>query len=123
MCPGNDLFHQNWTALLSAPYVSAGGMSITPENFEQAMIVHMVRRLPKATWLNDRDQFMQPTKDLPREFVTDAVIWSLFAPSNATVSLRDVEYEGEVYRIPNNFFPFRLAEVRGWECSSPEIRL
>ena len=37
---------------------------------------------------------MQPTRDLPREFVTDAVIWSLFAPSNQTVSLREVEYEG-----------------------------
>lgn len=123
MCVANDFTHQNYTALLSAPYVSAGAMSVTPENFEQCLIVHMVRRLPKATWLNDRDQFMQPTKALPREFVTDAVIWSLFAPSNATVSLRDVEYEGTIYRIPNNFYPFALAEVRDWACTSPEIRM
>ena len=122
MCVANDFTHQNYTALLSAPYVSAGAMSVTPNNFEQCLIVHMVRRLPKATWLNDRDQFMQPTKALPREFVTDAVIWSLFAPSNATVSLRDVEYEGTTYRIPNNFFPFTLAELRAWACTSPEIR-
>ncbi len=87
------------------------------------MVVHMVRRLPKATWLNDRDQFMQPTKKLTPEFISDAVVWSLFAPSNQTVSLRDVEYEGEIYRMPNNFFPFELAEVRRWECSSPTIRM
>ena len=123
MCVANDFTHQNYTAILSAPYVSAGAMSITPENFEQCLIVHMVRRLPKATWLNDRDQFMQPTKDLPREFITDAVIWSLFSPSNQTVSLRNVEYEGEVYRIKNNFFPFLLSEIKNWECSSPEIRM
>lgn len=87
------------------------------------MVVHMVRRLPKATWLNDRDQFMQPTKKLTPEFISDAVVWSLFAPSNQTVSLRGVEYDGEIYRMPNNFFPFKLAEVRRWECSSPEIRM
>lgn len=123
MCVANDFLHQNYTAILSGPYVSAGALSVTPENFEQAMIVHMVRRLPKATWLNDRDQFMQPTKKLPAEFVADAVVWSLFAPSNQTVSLRNVLYEGEVYRMPNNFFPFELAELRTWKISSPEIRM
>ncbi len=118
MCNGNDFMHQNRATLLSAPYVSAGAMSITAENFESAMIIHMVRRLPKATWLNDRDQFMQPTKELSREFICDAVIWSLFAPSNQTASLRNVEYEGEIYQILNNFYPFLLSEVRAWECSS-----
>ena len=122
MCKGNDFLNQNFTSLLSAPYVSAGAMSVTAKNFEQAMIVHMVRRLPKATWLNDRDQFMQPTKILPREFVTDSVIWSLFAPSNQTASLSNVEYEGEIYQIKNNFFPFMLEELQSWKCSSPEIR-
>jgi len=121
MCKGNDFLNQNGVAILSAPYASGHDISITPENFEQAMIVHMVRRLPKATWLNDRDQFLQPNKELPREFITDAVIWSLFAPSNQTASLKDVEYEGEVYRIRNNFYPFLLTEVKSWACSSISI--
>lgn len=119
---GNEFSNQTYVSILSAPYVSAGALSITAENFEQAMIVHMVRRLPKATWLNDRDQFMRPTKKLTPEFVADAVIWSLFAPSNQTVSLRGVEYEGEVYRIKNNFFPFTLSDLKNWSCSSADIR-
>ena len=122
MSLGNDFLHQNYTAILSGVYSDGHDISVTPENFEQCMIVHMVRRLPKATWLNDRDQFMQPNKNLPRSFVTDAVVWSLFAPSNQTASLRDVAYEGEVYQIRNNFFPFTLEELQTWECSSPEIR-
>ncbi|MBQ6132345.1 MAG: hypothetical protein IJL12_08420 [Selenomonadaceae bacterium] len=122
ICPGNDFIHQNYTAILSGQYCTAGGMSITPENFEQAMIVHMVRRLPKATWLNDRDQFLQPNKPLSREFITDAVIWSLFSASNQTASLSDVEYEGEIYQIRNNFYPFELSEVRSWECTSSAIK-
>lgn len=120
---GNEFSNQTYTSILSGPYVSAGALSVTPDNFEQCMVVHMARRLPKATWLNDRDQFMQPTKKLTPEFISDAVVWSLFVPSNQTVSLRDVEYEGEIYRMPNNFFPFKLAEVRRWECSSPTIRM
>lgn len=123
MCVANDFTHQNYTSILSGPYVSAGAMSITPENFEQSMVVHMVRQLPKATWLNDRDQFMQPTKELSREFICDAVIWSLFAPSNQTVSLRNVEYEGEIYRMPNNLFPFMLEELRAWKISDADIRM
>ena len=103
--------------------MSPGALSVTAENFEKCMIVHAVRRLPKTTWLDNQDQLMQPSKELSAEFVADAVIWSLFAPSNHTTSLSGVEYEGEVYRIKNNFFPFELAEVRRWKCSSAEIRL
>ena len=119
---GNEFSNQTYVSILSAPYVSAGALSVTPENFEQAMIVHMVRRLPKATWLNDRDQFLQPNKPLSREFITDAVIWSLFSASNQTASLSDVEYEGEIYQIHNNFYPFELSEVRSWECTSSAIK-
>ena len=112
MSAGNDVMHQNKTALLSGPYVSAGAFSITADNFEQCMVVHAVRRLPKATWLNDRDQFLRPTKRLPTEFVNDCVVWSLFAPSNYTTALKDVEYEGEIYQIKNNLYPFDGEEER-----------
>ena len=117
----NEFYHQNQTAFLSGPLVSAGGMSVTAENFEQYMIMHAVHLIPKLTWLNNRDQFLQPNKELPREFITDAVIWSLFAPSNQTASLKDVEYEDEVYQIANNFYPFELSEVKSWTCSSFSI--
>lgn len=120
---GNEFSNQTYVSVLSAPYVSAGALSITAENFEQAMIVNMVRRLPKAEWLNDRDQFMKPVKELPPEFIGDAVVWSLFASSNQMVSLREVEYLGVKYEIVNNFYPFMLEEVRKWSCSSPKMRI
>ena len=106
MSAGNDMMHQNKTALLSGPYVSAGAFSITPKNFERCMVVHAVRRLPRATWLNDRDQFCRPTSEPPREFINDCVVWSLFGDSNCTTAMRDVEYEGVVCRIKNNLYPW-----------------
>lgn len=123
MCIGNDFLHQNYTSLLSAPYAGGSSMSITEKNFESAMIVYMVRRLPRATWLNDRDQYMKPKKELSREFIGDSVVWSLFSLSNQTVSLRNVEYEGETYQIVNNFYPFELSELKSWLCTSPAMRM
>ncbi|CAF3310622.1 unnamed protein product [Rotaria socialis] len=104
MCAGNNFQCQNQTCFLSGPSVSVGAMSVTAENFEQAMVVHAVRRIPKATWLNDRDQFLQPNKKLEQDFINDCVVWSLFANSNNTVAMKNVLYEKETYQIKNHFF-------------------
>ena len=71
------------------------GCRLLKNNFEKAMIVHAVRRIPKASWLNDRDQFMQPKEDVIKdnEFVTQCVIWGLFSDSNNTVSISNVKYK------------------------------
>lgn len=124
MCKGNDFANQNYTAILSAPYVSAGALSVTPNNFEKSMIVHTVRRLPRASWLNDRDQLMQPQVDVlqDNEFITDCVIWSLFSSSNTTASMSDVKYDEKIYRIKNHMFPFLVEDVKNWEITNADIK-
>jgi len=123
MSKGNDFQNQNFTALLSGPYVSAGALSVTSENFEQAMVVHAARRIPKATWLNDRDQFMQPQRDITADFVADCTVWNLFFNSNQTAALRNVSYEGTIYQINNHLFPFRVSEVKTWAITDKDIGL
>jgi hypothetical protein len=123
MCAGNDIQHQNMTALLSGPYASAGALSITQDIFEQALLVHAVRRIPKAHWHNDRDQFLQPSKPVPVEFVLDSVVWSLYANSNETTAMRDVTYGDERYQIPNHFFPIALSTLKTWSVSDSDIRI
>ncbi len=66
---------------------------------------------------------MQPDKPLSSEFVNDCVVWSLYASSNNTVSLRDVEYAGDVYQMPNHFFPMTLARLRRWSHADQDIAL
>ena len=121
MCAGNDPQHQNMTALLSGPYASAGAHSVTADNFECSMVVHAVRRLPKARWDNDRDPFMQPSASLPPEFIDDCVVWSLYSNSNNTVSMRDVTYDGRPYQMHNHLFPVPLARLRRWPCGDADI--
>lgn len=123
MCCGNDMQHQNQVSLLSGPQGSAGSFSVTPNNFERAMVMHAVRKLPKADWTNNRDQFYQPYQDnLPSEFVSDCVVWSAFALSNNSASLKDVQYNGKTYQLDNHLFPFSLSEVRSWNCALSDIR-
>ena len=70
-----------------------------------------VRRLIKPTWLNDRDQFLQPTEPLTDEFKTDCLIWMLFNGSNLTASANDLEWNNKTWSIVNHFIPFTEAEV------------
>lgn len=121
MCAGNNFQCQNQTAIFSAPAVSAGAISVTPDNFGKAMVVHAVRRIPKATWINDRDQFLKPNRNLADEFIVDCVLWNLFSPSNQTAALKNIEYQQQVYQIKNNLFPFLLSDIVSWKFTDELI--
>ena len=118
---GDDVQNQRSVCLLSAPYANAGAFSVTPDNFEKAMVLHAVKRNPKAKWTNDKDTFYAPTKELPEEFIADCAVWSAFAESNNCVSLRNVQYKSRVWQIPNQMFPILLDEVRYWPCAHSDI--
>jgi len=123
MAGRNDFQNQNIVYFLSGPAVSAGAYSVTPENFDKSMLIHAVQRIPKANWINDRDQFRQPSKKVSDEFITDCTIWNLFSNSNQTAALRNVIYENETYQIRNQFFPFLLSEIKKWKCTDSEITI
>ncbi|MFM2224132.1 MAG: hypothetical protein RJA07_334 [Bacteroidota bacterium] len=113
LCDSNDMQHAGQTALFSSVYRVGhdGGFYVTDKNLWQAAIVFSVRRLIKPTWLNDRDQFLQPDKPLTEEFKSDCLIWMLFNGSNLTASANDLEWNGKKWRIVNHFIPYTEAEV------------
>ena len=122
MCSkGNDVQNINYVALFSGPYGSAGAWSVTPDIFEQSMVIFAVKKTTKQYWYNDRDQFMKPNCELPQNFINDCVVYSLFHSSNQTVSLQHVRYKEKEYNIPNHLFPFLITEVKKWKCSDPDI--
>ena len=111
-CGKNDLQHANQqTVLFSAPYGQGDGFYINHHNLWQAAVVYSVRRIIKPTWLNDRDQFLQPTEPLTDEFKTDCLLWMLFNGSNLTASANDLEWNDKKWSIVNHFIPFTEAEV------------
>jgi hypothetical protein len=118
---GDDMQHQNSVFILSAPYANAGAFSVTPNNFEKAMVLYAVKKLPAKNWWNDKDMFYAPSTALLEEFISDCVVWSVFSGKNNTASLRDVESGGQTWQIVNNLYPFVLADVRTWACSNADI--
>lgn len=112
---GNNDFQnaQTGTLISSSIYTgrNGGGVYITSENLWQAAVVFSVRRLIKQTWLNDRDQFLQPTEALSDEFKTDCLLWMLFNGCNLTASADDLEWNGKSWSIVNHFIPYTEEEV------------
>lgn len=119
---GNDFQHAKYVVMLSSPNASAGAFSVIKDNFEKALALHAVKKIPKQTWLNDRNQFLIPHTEPTKEFLNDCVVWSLFASSNETTALKNVQYLGNTYQIKNNFYPFRLEEIKHWEIKDPDFK-
>jgi hypothetical protein len=111
-CAGNDLQNAaDKTMLFSSGYGSARGFFVTPQNLWQAAIIFSVRRLIKPTWLNDRDQFLQPTSELSDEFKSDCLVWMLFNGSNLSAGADDLEWNGRKWALVNHFTPFTETEI------------
>ncbi|MBU6167305.1 MAG: hypothetical protein KGQ52_14425, partial [Alphaproteobacteria bacterium] len=108
---GNDLQHATTTGLLSSGYGNAGAFFVTDYNIEIAAIIFSVRRLVKPTWLNDRDQFLQPSEPLTNEFKSDCLVWMLFNGSNLTAGADGLRWNDRDWSLTNHFIPFTEAEV------------
>lgn len=111
-CAGNDLQNAaSKTMVFSSGYGSARGFYVNIENLWQAAIVFSVRRLIKPTWLNDRDQFLQPSQPLTDEFKADCLVWMLFNGSNLSAGADGLLWNGRDWSLVNHFIPFTEAEV------------
>ncbi|NDV11704.1 hypothetical protein [Crenobacter caeni] len=109
---GNDVQHASkGTALLSSGYGNAGSFFVTADNLWKAAIIFTVRRIIKPTWLNDRDQFLQPTQEPSDEFQSDCLIWMLFNTSNLSAGANGLEWNGKKWSLVNHFIPFSEEEV------------
>ncbi len=110
----NDLQNASTGTLITSSIYTGrngGGVYLDDKNLWQAAIVFTVRRIIKPTWLNDRDQFLQPTAPLSQEFKSDCLVWMLFNGSNLTASANDLEWNNKKWSIVNHFIPYTEAEV------------
>ncbi|WP_299165809.1 hypothetical protein [uncultured Tateyamaria sp.] len=110
----NDLQNASTGTLLASSIYTGrngGGVWLTPENLSQAAVVFSVRRLIKPTWLNDRDQFLQPSQPLTDTFKSDCLVWMLFNGSNLTAGADGLHWNGDDWSLTNHFIPFTEAQV------------
>lgn len=110
----NDLQHAGMETLIASSIYTGGnggGLYINANNLEQVAVVYTVRRIVKPTWLNNRDQFLQPTAPLTADFKSDCLIWMLFNGSNLTAGCGGLEWQSQQWTLVNHFIPFTEIEV------------
>lgn len=111
-CAGNDPQNASLkTMMFSSGYGSARGFFVNETNLWQASIIFLVRRLTQPNWVNDRDQFLQPSLPLTDEFKTDSLAWMLFNGSNLTAGADGLRWNDRDWSLVNHFIPFTEREV------------
>lgn len=111
-CAGNDLQQASrLTMILSSGFASGRGFFINKDNLWQVAVMFAMRRLIKPTWLNDRDQFLQPNQHLSDEFKTDCLVWTLFNGANYSAAVEKLRWNGVEWPLVNHFLPFTEAEI------------
>ena len=107
----NDMQQANDTSLFSSGYSGGHGFYVNEENLSKLSVIFAVRKVVDYSWLNDRDQFLQPNAELPEEFMNDCLVYMLFNGSNLTASANDLEWNNRKWNIVNHFIPYTEAEV------------
>ena len=107
----NDMQQANDTSLFSSGYSGGHGFYVNEDNLSRLAVIFSVRKVVNYSWLNDRDQFLQPNGELSEEFKNDCLVYMLFNGSNLTASANDLEWNNRKWNIVNHFIPFTEAEV------------
>lgn len=106
---GNDFQNQKYIyiAIKILNNVHDTKVKITPQNIIPVSVYFAVRHSIKATWLNDRDQFLYPNKKWEKdyEFKNDCLAFALFHGQNKISSKDGI----------NHWIPFSEAEVNARE--------
>ena len=102
----NDMQQANDTSLFSSGYSGGHGFYVNEDNLSRLAVIFSVRKVVNYSWLNDRDQFLQPNGEFPEEFKNDCLVYMLFNGSNLTASANDLEWNNRKWNIVNHFIPF-----------------
>lgn len=104
---GNDFQNQNYIRITSTNNYNHTN-TITPNNLIPTSIYLSVRHCIKATWINDRDQFLSPNKKWEKdtEFHSDCLIFMLFHGKNRITNKEGI----------NHFIPFSEKELNATEA-------
>ncbi|EID3271465.1 hypothetical protein LB032_000598 [Campylobacter upsaliensis] len=112
---GSDFQHNNFIRITNPNQHPNRWTFITPNNLIPTSIYLSVRHCIKATWINDRDQFLAPNKKWEKdaEFQNDCLIFMLFHAQNRITSKEGI----------NHFIPFSEKELNAAEAFESHFML
>lgn len=112
---GSDFQHNNFIRITNPNQHPNRWTFITPNNLIPTSIYLSVRHCIKATWINDRDQFLAPNKKWEKdtEFHSDCLAFMLFHAQNRITCKEGI----------NHFIPFSEKELNAAEALESHFML
>ncbi|EAH5553009.1 hypothetical protein D9775_04225 [Campylobacter upsaliensis] len=112
---GSDFQHNNFIRITNPNQHPNRWTFITPNNLIPTSIYLSVRHCIKATWINDRDQFLAPNKKWEKdtEFHSDCLAFMLFHAQNRITAKEGI----------NHFIPFAELELNAAEAFESHFML
>jgi hypothetical protein len=103
---------------------------IYDENFLFVVAMFTAKKLIQQDWLNDKDEYLKPNENCEefKQFTYDSIVYSIFNNSSSQSSLRQVEYEGLIWDVKNEFFWMSkdqikdLADKNGYDNLYNDVR-
>jgi hypothetical protein len=85
---------------------TVGNLEIIPRNFERVMTLFATARSLENSFIDQKDYFCVPDENHPewQRYVADSVILGLVCNGSSHISRYDVEWYGQRYQLPNEFF-------------------
>ena len=121
-CKGTDFQNNNFCNINFWDSIKGVGnakgitkFKITPNNLIPTSIYFSVRHCIKATWINDRDQFLAPNKKWEKdtEFHSDCLVFMLFHGQNKITAKEGI----------NHFIPFSEKDIDAAEAFESHFML
>ena len=95
---------------------TVGNLEITPRNFERVMALLATARSLDKSFVDQKDYMYTPNESLPewQRYVSDAVVFGLVSNGSSHISRYDVEWYGQRYQLPNEFFWMTSSAIRDY---------
>lgn len=93
-------------AMWSAGFYAGHGLSVVDENFYKCVSLFSARKTISKNWKNSKDEYLLPNENSNEysQFKIDSIVYSLFHIHSYQSSLRQMEYNDQLWDIKNQFF-------------------
>jgi hypothetical protein len=102
-------------AMWSAGFYAGHGLSVVNENFYKCVSLFSARKTISKNWKNSKDEYLSPNENSNEynQFKIDSIVYSLFHIHSYQSSLRQTEYNDQLWDIKNQFFWMSKNEMIG----------
>lgn len=110
----NVQYNTKGVGIYSTIFSGEHGLYVTKNNFYRVICGFSSRRLIQSNWINQKDEYLKPNEidERFKNFYYDSIIYSLFNNSSFQTSIKNINYNDNVWNIKNEFFWMSVDQMK-----------